>query len=516
MSSISEKLSFFTIPIYKTVFQTEDRFDFIKQSWINLSEFLCSLPGQSGFIHNYHVFQERSPLIDPQQEFFSRQACEQIETIKQIAAWIFIAVISWFNPTLGVILIAATVGPKLVHRLADVPAHQLTKSPLLYQGDTTSCTYPGGEVGVNIDDWAYSSMNGFTMIFDGVGHGSPKVVEQEYPLYLEMAESYEAFVKEFDYNQKDASKIFQKAADKIVNTLDEKMRVYRETCTEIRKSNLSIHQNLIQKKTLSEEEIHQLIETLDRKNIRKNYEILLDQYGTFESVHLCFEHLADLCDSASPTKNVALFQKSYEDLLSADDKKSSAKGLFWGLLPHKIDQISISGPAFGVAHVFQDSREQSYLYTSHSADIGFLIIHPQTGSKTVDVSSIQDSQCEWIEETKDGSGLGASDKYTGVSRLVSIPSGSLVYSFTDGIGGFLSRKEILDVIKTAPPNMLQLVNQLDAKIRDPSHHIGEDKVRADTNRQSACNLKIPCKRFDPTGKIRGCVDDIAITCLRVR
>ncbi|WP_420422038.1 hypothetical protein [Simkania sp.] len=516
MASISEKLSFFTLPIYKTVSQTDDRFDFLKHSWINFSEFLCSIPGEPVFVHNYHAIQESSPPFDPQQEVFTRQAHLQIEAIKKIAAWIFIAVVSWFNPSFGLLLVAAAVGPKLVHRLADVPADKIIKSPLLYQGDLSSCTYPGGEVGVNIDDWTYSSMNGFSMIFDGVGHGKATVVEQEHPLYSEMAQSYEKFVTEFDYRQENATSVFKTEADKIVETFDTKMMKHREQQAELRNRSLSIHARLCQQQTFSNEDVREFIETLDQIGFRKRYEELLDRYTSFTSVHSCYEHLVALCESKSSTQDLNLFKQSYETLLSKDDEKGTARALFWDFLPHKNTQLSLSGPAFGVAHVFQDSQGQSHLYTSHSADIAFLIIKPQAESKTVEVSNIQESQCEWIEETKDGAGLGASDKYTGESRLAPIPSGSVVYSFTDGIGGFLSRKEILEVIQTAPTNMDQLVREFEAKIRDPSHHIDADKKTEDPSRQSACNPKEFCKKFDPMGMDKECVDDIAITCLRVR
>jgi len=506
-----EERNFFCNPMVAQTFFFDSQFTQCAKSWLNLSEHICSIPGQPSFKHNYQQIFQVSPTLTK---------------VQQVFIWVILAAVTYYSAAIGIALGVAISIPKLAHRGAVSVSHLqgLKNQPLLcsHEGSAVSCTYPGGRVGHNICDWTYQK--DFTMIFDGVGHKDERLVKEEHPLYLHMAQSFEKFLSGFNYNQEKVSDTLKKEADaeveKLHQMMHQKHKDYELRALQAAAQIKKFKQELTGKTSISETQVHEIVNQVNIEKVGSFCEIL--HHATprdpgLEALTLCYESLRKLLNSDKKSaEEVTHFQTSFEALMIGRDPSfKQAKIDFFAWLKHKEESLGRSGPAFGVAHVFQDKTEQRYLYTSHVADISFLIIKPPEGASEVTLSDVQEKHCEWISESADSSGLGSGVRYSGESQMRPVPKGSLIYSFTDGVGEFLSRGEILEVIRADPKNIQDLAFKLERKIRDESHHKIHFNDKEDESRQRACNIKRFCKKLDPSGLDTGCVDDFAVTCKKV-
>ncbi|QVL57261.1 MAG: hypothetical protein KFB93_07725 [Simkaniaceae bacterium] len=508
-----------------------------KKHWLNLSEHIWSIPGHSAYKHNYKTLHEETPALGK---------------IQQVFAWAILAVAMRYRRPLGFLLIAASLAPKVIHRTTDVSVKSLKISPVTLFKEFVSCTYNGGKVGINICDWAYTSMSGFSMLFDGVGHNDPVIVKEQ-AFYAQMARAFETFVEQFNYNQEGVADVFLNEADQQVKNIHTCMHEYQEARypqlalkgTE----ELNSHKQRIRtNRSISREQTFDLLWMLRRdkaeeflhtlqslsesekndgiNNLIECFELLchllakrdeeVSQSGTLKGAYLT------LCSSFF---DHAEFEQAVSKLMNSSDEQ--AKIDFFAHLKHKHESLGRAGPAFGVAHIFKDEKDQRYLYVNRVADIGFVVIKPKESEESVDLSDFTAEQCEWIHESGKSSGLGAEKEYQEKGQLIALPKGSVVLGFTDGVGEFLTREEVIETIHQWGSNPETPLTELFAG-QISKHPKGGFDDKLDPKRIKACadhtqvgvegrpQERLYCKKFDPTGNDAGGIDDIGVTVMVAR
>ncbi|QVL56154.1 MAG: hypothetical protein KFB95_02820 [Simkaniaceae bacterium] len=102
-----------------------------------------------------------------------------------------------------------------------------------------------------------------------------------------------------------------------------------------------------------------------------------------------------------------------------------------------------SGPAFGMAQFFK-AEDQDHLYLNWMADVCFMVIQPKGQERSVDRKNIIADQVTWAEESEGQLGLGdQAGEGAKKGTVMAVRPGTIVMTFSDGIGEFLIQEEIL-------------------------------------------------------------------------
>jgi hypothetical protein len=294
--------------------------------------------------------------------------------------------------------------------------------------------------------------------------------------------------------------------------------VYEPLVSEGTKNLRTLQQKIIQSETISIDQTLELVGMIKESKVEELITNLSKNNPRGDTDQLLLESLQALQKlfSEKTQPNIDAFMGKLSEIIKSNDQQ--LKNEFWSCIHHKHASLNRGGPAFGVAQFFKDKNNQTYLYTKNIADIGFLIISPEGGQTEVDFSRPDsDLQCQWIpENSQEIGGLGTVNPAPGTVREVT--EGTLVVGFSDGIGEFLSRDEIIQVLRQWKnddhSSLMDLFKQQIAT--HPKDHFND---KADPTRVKACSNatnrhasgRDDCKKFDPSGGDAGAVDDISVT-----
>jgi hypothetical protein len=312
-------------------------------------------------------------------------------------------------------------------------------APLSSYHSAVGATYAAGVVGENVCDWSHVDPAGFSMDVDGVGHNDSALVAREHPIYAEFASNHARFVRETEVTSKEQ---YAQALDAQVLSYSQEFRkrknAYEDDATkgcDIVGAIVRSVMNNVQsgQPALTEEKFLELTELISRQKFK---EALRDAD---------LPDLARNCMQAILDKDFDAFNR-YAALYKDLDREDPSWMLF-----HKIKYRNLpkgsSGPAFGMAQFFK-AEGQDHLYLNRMADVCFMVIQPKGQERSVNRENITPDQVTWVEEAADQLGLGdQSGEGAKKGTVMAVRPGTIVMTFSDGIGEFLTQEEILEVIK---------------------------------------------------------------------
>jgi len=349
-------------------------------------------------------------------------------------------------------------------------------APLGSYHSAVGATYAEGVVGENVCDWTHVDPAGFSMVVDGVGHNDSALVAREHPIYAGLASDHAQFVRE---TQVESQEQYAEALDAQVLSYSQEFRrkknAYEDDAIQGGEVVSSIVRPIIEnvqadQPGLTEEKFLALTELISRQKFE---ETLRDPD---------FPVLAANCMQAILDKDFDAFNR-YAALYKDLDRSDPSWSLFHNIKYKNLPKGS-SGPAFGMAQFFK-AEDQDHLYLNRMADVCFMVIQPKGQERSVDRKNITSDQVAWVEESKDQLGLGdQSGEGAKKGTVMAVRPGTIVMSFSDGIGEFLTQEEILEVIKEG-----HSLERFEEKI------MVED--RRDDTRMRASHSKAGCKTYDP-------------------
>ena len=312
-------------------------------------------------------------------------------------------------------------------------------APLGSYHSAVGATYAAGVVGENVCDWSHVDPAGFSMDVDGVGHDDSALVAREHPIYAEFASNHARFVRETEVTSKEQ---YAQALDAQVLSYSQEFRKRKNAyeddatrgCDVVGAIVRSVMNNVQSgQPALTEEKFLELTELISRQK----FEEALRDADLPDLARNCMQAILDK-DFDAFNRYAAL----YKDL----DREDPSWMLF-----HKIKYRNLpkgsSGPAFGMAQFFK-AEGQDHLYLNRMADVCFMVIQPKGQERSVNRENITPDQVTWVEEAADQLGLGdQSGEGAKKGTVMAVRPGTIVMTFSDGIGEFLTQEEILEVIK---------------------------------------------------------------------
>lgn len=188
-------------------------------------------------------------------------------------------------------------------------------------------------------------------------------------------------------------------------------------------------------------------------------------------------------------------------------------------------RASGGGAALGLAIPFRTADGRQHVYTHNYSDVSALIITPKEGEVIVDPNNVdtkqqvkiiqQDNQQTTIDFTSNGFG-GSRDKGSiGQGITTSFPPGSALFLITDGAGEFTTGEELSQaVLRNLYGTPEEISDGIIEEVTRPEHQKKDFDDKIDESRMRAAWNKQPVKKFDPTGKDSGGLDDLAFAGFR--
>ncbi len=368
-------------------------------------------------------------------------------------------------------------------------------APLGSYHSAVGATYAEGVVGENVCDWSHVDPAGFSMVFDGVGHDDPDLVAMEHPLYGNFASDHARFVRETEVTSKEQ---YAEALDGQVANYNQRFAALRSEYEEAAEryspimvglSNQILKNVAAGNPALSEEEFQTLTELISRQK----FEDALRKPDTPQLARDCMQAILDK-DFEAFNRHAALYK--------GVDQRRDFSMMFFDKLRYKNAGKGTTGPAFGIAQFFK-AEDQDHLYLNRVADVCFMVIQPKGQERSVDLQDISPDQVTWVEEsTVNANGLGevygqAAEK----GKVMAVRPGTIVMTFSDGIGEFLTQEEVLEVIQEG-----HSLDKFKAKITEESHR-QKGREQEDETRKRASHSTVGCKPYNPEDS--GFHDDVS-------
>jgi hypothetical protein len=368
-------------------------------------------------------------------------------------------------------------------------------APLGSYHSAVGATYAEGIVGENVCDWTHVDPAGFSMVFDGVGHDDPDLVAMEHPLYSNFARDHARFVRETLVESKEQ---YAEALDAQVASYNQRFAALRNEYEEaaernspvmVRMSNQILTNVAADNPALTKEEFQTLSELISRQKFADT----LRKPDTPQLARDCMQAILD-GDFEAFNRNAAL----YKDV----DQRRDPSMLFFDKLRYKNAGKGTTGPAFGMAQFFKAGDEDS-LYLNRVADVCFMVIQPKGQESSVDRENIAADQVTWIEEsTVNSNGLGELYGQTAEKgKVMAVRPGTIVMTFSDGIGEFLTQEEVLEVIEEG-----HSLDKFKEKIMQEDHR-QKGREQEDGTRLRSSHSKVGCKPYNPEDS--GFHDDVS-------
>lgn len=364
--------------------------------------------------------------------------------------------------------------------------------------------YPNGVIGENICDFLYLNPSiQLGMIFDAPGHGDTEVVKGHHPIYREISTELEDEIQNFDFSQPDAIEAFQRHMANVYASYPGKFK--------------ALFESYVTERTANEEKLSEINALIPKScGSRENAEAFpLEK----------FEELRSLIN-LEKLDNTVVFMKQFFESYQNDrnfDKElestkieimeSLQKGNFIGFkaaiakfpsknFPSLSNELKSKNPKpAGAAALFAKIipiSEGEFLYTAQWADCCYLVLSADDSYECIRENGLSDQ------------GLGLSnERGVVIQRVRPLKQGDVVFAFSDGIGEFLTEKELVDIVKN---NYLSGIDAIHREIRkeleqhkklNPEDRFSEDgRIRISHARREA-------KKWDPSGADEQCVDDIS-------
>ena len=368
-------------------------------------------------------------------------------------------------------------------------------APLGSYHSAVGATYAAGVVGENVCDWSHVDPAGFSMVFDGVGHDDSELVATEHALYGNFAIDHARFVRGTQVESKEQ---YAEALDAQVASYNQRFAALRQEYEEAAEINSPIMRGLSEQilanvaagdYALSKEEFQTLTDLVSHQKL----EDAVRNPDTPDLARYCMQ---------------AILDNNYEDFISSValykdvDQRGDPSMMFFDKLRYKNAGKGTTGPAFGMAQFFKAEGQDS-LYLNRVADVCFMVIQPKGQERSVNLQDIEPDQVTWVEEsTVNANGLGevygqAAEK----GKVMDVRPGTIVMTFSDGIGEFLTQKEVLEVIKEG-----HSLDRFKEKIMEDSHR-QKGREQEDETRKRASHSTVGCKPYNPEDS--GFHDDVS-------
>jgi len=194
--------------------------------------------------------------------------------------------------------------------------------------------------------------------------------------------------------------------------------------------------------------------------------------------------------------------------LKGDITDEKLQDLIEGMKNVETSPYRFGGPAALFAQVFEVEGRKK-LYTEQYDDVCYMVIDPD------------DAEWEDIvwqaEAEKDRYGMKGDLDNPGRVKVIDVKPGALVIGFSDGIGEFLTKEEIVAVIKSCRRedgsiDTAKVMSAFKKAIEDHSEDPSTTRYKASKTKQDA---NTTCKRLDRTGKVQGNIDDYSCFILEV-